>query len=118
MVVIRDEKGNSALHVAVFEQDKHLVESLAPISGLVTWQNNLGNTPLHEALLLQIDQNKMLEIVQALLPHSANILNLENKPGGDTPMTLAANKQKILKHLMVYGARLQRREAQKRWHLF
>ena len=105
----RDEDGNTALHLAVLAADKDLVELLAPIPGWVAWQNKDGNTPLHEALLLKIDQNKMLEIVQALLPYSSDILNLENKPDGDTPMTLAAGKPKIISRLILYGKRLQRR---------
>lgn len=111
-----EDDGNTALHIAVLEEDKDLIELLAPIPGLATWQNKDGNTPLHEALRLTIDENKILEMVHALLPHSADIVDLEND-AGDTPITLATHKPRILKYLMVYGARAQRGAKQLPEHL-
>lgn len=116
-----DEDGNTPLHLEVLAGNKELVELLAPIPGLATWQNKKGNTPLHLAMTLNTTEDKILEIVQALLPYSAEVLDVKNKPtdlskpdSGDTPIMLASQKQKVLKYLMVYGARAQRWTSKKR----
>ncbi len=89
---MKNELGESLLHISVKEDFIELVEYLLVKGVVVNVQNNEGETPLHYAI-----RNDCLEMIRLLLDWQADIAILNKK--NETPVDIASNEVKKIFNL-------------------
>lgn len=84
-VNMRDEDGNTLLHIAAIKNDTVIVRLLINMDADLEAQNNTGATPLQAAL-----NNSAYDAVKVLVEYNANIFAKDNE--GEKPFDTACKK--------------------------
>ncbi|UTC74617.1 ankyrin repeat domain-containing protein [Treponema sp. OMZ 792] len=79
---MKDEEGNSLLHIAAVKNDPMIVRLLINMDADIEAQNNTGSTPLAAAL-----SNASYDAVKVLIEYNANIFAKDNE--GEKPFYIA-----------------------------
>ena len=123
----RDYKGDTPLHSVMYPFFRHLELSFVPEAKFWHWKvgtvdrllengasvaarNNLGRTPLHEAV--QCGTGKMGRVLMSLMHHGADITEKDNE--GETPLHLAIQRDlsNVFLKMLINPATINSRDKQ------
>jgi len=103
-VHIRDNHGNTPLHHAAHRGHLEVARILLERDAEVNSQNDEGSTPLHRTSEVSSKGHLLVDVVQILLDHGADVRmrNLSGQTASE--VALGAEKQKIVQLLAEHPA--------------